>query len=103
MTKRERVVAAAAAVGIVSLALSIAYVVLRRAESDRGVDLELAQTVSADFGARVEELLYRGAASRATLRAGDRTWIAEGEVGPLRPGDATMLSWRAEDLRVVGR
>ncbi|WP_438016820.1 hypothetical protein WMF18_39480 [Sorangium sp. So ce315] len=57
MTKRERVVAAAAAVGIVSLAISIAYVVLRRAERDRGVDLELAQTVSADFGARVEELL----------------------------------------------
>ncbi|WP_437876244.1 hypothetical protein [Sorangium sp. So ce513] len=57
MTKRGRVGAAAAVVGIVSLALSIAYVVLRRSEVDRGVDLELAQTVSADFGARVEELL----------------------------------------------
>ncbi len=57
MTKRERIVAAAAAVGIVSLALSLAYVVLRRAEIDRGVDLELAQSVSADFGARVEDLL----------------------------------------------
>ncbi|WP_437758522.1 hypothetical protein [Sorangium sp. So ce1389] len=57
MTKRKRVVAAAAVVGIVSLALSLAYVVLRRAEVDRGVDLELAQSVSADFGARVEELL----------------------------------------------
>ncbi|AUX28976.1 MULTISPECIES: hypothetical protein [Sorangium] len=57
MTKRKRIVAAAAAVGIVSLALSLAYVVLRRAEVDRGVDLELAQSVSADFGARVEELL----------------------------------------------
>ncbi|XYH95008.1 extracellular solute-binding protein [Sorangium sp. So ce1128] len=57
MTKSKRIVAATAAVGIVSLALSLAYFVLRRAEIDRGVDLELTQSVSADFGARVEDLL----------------------------------------------
>ncbi|WP_437938912.1 extracellular solute-binding protein [Sorangium sp. So ce341] len=57
MTKRKRIVAAAAAVGFVCLALSLAVIVLRRAEGERGVDLELAQSVSADFGARVEELL----------------------------------------------
>jgi ABC-type Fe3+/spermidine/putrescine transport system ATPase subunit len=53
--------------------------------------------------AKVEELLYQGATSRVTLRAAGRVWIAEGEVGALAPGDATTLSWRPEDLRVVPR
>src|SRR5689334_11904348 len=68
MTKRKRIVAAAAAVGVVCLALSLAVIVLRRGERDRGVDLELAQSVSADFGARVEELLKPYLAAQPGVR-----------------------------------
>ncbi|WP_437725916.1 hypothetical protein [Sorangium sp. So ce861] len=83
MTKRERIGAAAAAVGIVSLALSLAYLVLRRAEVDRGVDLELAQTVSADFGARVEELLkpYLEGHPGVRVRVTYRPRASEGPAG----------------------
>jgi spermidine/putrescine transport system ATP-binding protein len=53
--------------------------------------------------ARVEEALYQGAATRVVLRAAGRAWIAEGAHEGLKAGDATTLSWRAEDFRAVPR
>lgn len=103
MTKTKRIGAAAAAVGIVSLALSLAYVVLRRAERDRGVELELAQTVSADFGARVEELLkpylegQPGVRVRVTYRPRAEDGLAEARgahlvLRPFEPAEAAKVA-----------
>lgn len=90
MTKRASVLAAASVLAsvVVSVALAVAYFVLRRApeidrrEAVRQVELELAQTVSGDFGPRLEELLgpylagQPGVRVRVTYRPAAREGVA---------------------------
>jgi ABC-type Fe3+/spermidine/putrescine transport system ATPase subunit len=55
----------------------------------------------------VEQVLYQGASTSVVLRAGDRILHVEDandhEIARVRPGQATALSWRPEDVRVIAR